>query len=85
MRFSTNLVPLRLELSESASSGDSYHVRRIRLNLTTLIHSPAARSNGICVLQAACGEAQMLSQLALAAVFSIYRNVPGLEISSDIP
>ncbi len=36
MRFSTNLVPLRLELSESASSGDSYHVRRVRLNLMTL-------------------------------------------------
>ena len=36
MRFSTNLVPLRLELSESASLGDSYHVRRVRLNLMTL-------------------------------------------------
>ena len=36
MRFSTNLVPLRLELSESASLGDSYHVRCIRLNLMTL-------------------------------------------------
>ncbi len=39
MRFSTNLVPLRLEPSESASLGDSYHVRRVRLNLMTLIHS----------------------------------------------
>ena len=36
MRFFTNLVPLRLELSESASLGDSYHVRRVRLNLMTL-------------------------------------------------
>ncbi len=36
MRFSTNLVPLRLEPSESASLGDSYHVRRVRLNLMTL-------------------------------------------------
>jgi len=37
MRFSTNLVPLRLEPSESASLGDSYHVRRVRLNLMTLV------------------------------------------------
>ncbi len=37
MRFFTNLVPLRLELSESASLGDSYHVRRVRLNLMTLV------------------------------------------------
>ena len=36
MRFFTNLVPLRLELSESASLGDSYYVRRVRLNLMTL-------------------------------------------------
>ncbi len=38
MRFSTNLVPLRLEPSESASLGDSYHARRVRLNLMTLIN-----------------------------------------------
>ncbi len=31
-----SLVPLRLEPSESASLGDSYHVRRVRLNLMTL-------------------------------------------------
>ena len=42
MRFFTNLVPLRLELSESASLGDSYHVRRARLNLMTLIHGLGA-------------------------------------------
>ncbi len=39
MRFFTNLVPLRLELSESASLGDSYHVRRVRLNLMTLVNA----------------------------------------------
>ncbi len=43
MRFFTNLVPLRLELSESASLGDSYHVRRVRLNLMTLVQSLAGR------------------------------------------
>jgi len=41
MRFFTNLVPLRLELSESASLGDSYHVRRVRLNLMTLVQIPS--------------------------------------------
>ena len=53
MRFFTNLVPLRLELSESASLGDSYHVRRVRLNLMTLIHVLAAHSNmmHICIVQ----------------------------------
>ncbi len=30
------LGPLRLDPSESASLGDSYHVRRVRLNLMTL-------------------------------------------------
>ncbi len=47
MRFFTNLVPLRLELSESASLGDSYHVRRVRLNLMTL----AVNSNSCFVFQ----------------------------------
>ena len=31
-----SLGPLRLEPGESASLGDSYHVRRVRLNLMTL-------------------------------------------------
>ncbi len=49
----TGAVPLRLELSESASLGDSYHVRRVRLNLMTLIHVLAAHSNmmHICIVQ----------------------------------
>ncbi len=34
-----SLVPLRLEPSESASLGDSYHVRRVRLNLMTLVQT----------------------------------------------
>ena len=36
MRFFTNLVPLRLEPSESASLGNPYNASRVRLNYTTL-------------------------------------------------
>jgi len=51
-----SLVPLRLEPSESASLGDSYHVRRARLNLMTLIQIDRSFCISLLILPISSGD-----------------------------